>query len=398
MQVIVAAGLLYTKLPSATALTARSVPAGVTLQGPRPCATQLRRAGFINGRFNPGLVYRDDLDVFYKAGIAPPTAAPGLATGGVGKLTGQSIAFYTWIHKDVSGNIISESGASPASNDAFPVTHNRQKRVWTLPGSAPDARVTHKGLYVMWNGALARHVQDVTIATTSLTEDMANLKFGRALEEGGDVVPYGVYCETFKQRIWAAGILAFPDRIYFSNFGDGESWNLEHYLKTTNGKAVTGIKRLGETLVVFTSTSTDIIVGNSPDTFTIIPRDPTIGCISHHGIFNIFNRLWFPSQDGVRTYDGSFRFLMENLRDYWHDEYEADPLAYEGSFGEVDLDTHSYLLTLRQGHHVQIRWILPALRAIGWWWGDIPVVVHRHPRAQGHGHGQAHLCQWLPPH
>ncbi len=380
MQVIVANGELYTKLPVATALTTRTVPTGVTLKTPRPCATKLRRAGFINGRYSPAVVYRDDLDVFYKAGVAPPTAGPTLANGGVGKLTGQSIAFYTWIQKDVSGNIITESGASPPAGDGYALVHNKQTRVWTTPTTAPDARVTHKGLYVSWNGADPRHVMDLELATASVTEDMSALEFGRVMEEGGDIVPYGVYCETFQQRVFAAGIIEFPDRIYFSNFGDAESWNLDNYLKTTSGKAVTGIKRLGETLVIFTHTTTDIIVGNSPDTFTIIPRDPTIGCISHHGIVNMFNRLWFPSSDGIRTYDGSFRYLMENLRDYWHDEYEADPTAYESSFAEVDFDTHSYLLTLNKASTFRyVGYYLPFEPAVGggegnpWWFIDTRV-------------------------
>lgn len=379
MQVVIANGLLYTKQPADLTLTSRALPSGVSILSPRPCGTQLRRAGFMNGRTSPAMIYRDDLDVFYKATIDPPVSAPGLATTGepAGLLTGQSIGYMTWIQKSGS-TIVTESGPSPASNAGFATVHNKGQRLWTLPTVAPNARTTHKGLYVRWNGAQARHVADIPLATGSYTEQMSALEFGRLMELDGGAPPYAVYCATHVQRVWVAGIPAFPDRIYFSNFGDAESFGPDNYLQTTSGKAVTGIVKLGEVLVVFTHMTTDIIVGTKPDNFVILPKDPTIGCISHHSIRNIFNRIWFASQDGVRTYDGSFRYLMSNLRDYWYEEYKANPSYYENSFAEVDFDTHSYLLTLDKPSPT-IRYVgyyLPFEPAVGggegqpWWFLD----------------------------
>lgn len=378
MQIVVAGGVLYTKLPEATVLTSRTTPAGVTLKAPRPCFTQLRRATIINGRYSPAVTYRDDLDTFYKTGLTTPTVGPILNNTGAsaGKLTGQSIGYYTWVQ--MAGTVrIAESGPSAASGEGVPLTSTKAKRLWTLPTTAPDARVTHKAIYVSWNGAAPRHVQDVALATASVTEDTPALNLGRLMEEDGTIPPYGVFNETNHQRVWYAGIPEHPDRIYFSNFGDAEAVGEDNYLLTTSGQAVTGIKKLGETTVVFTANTTDVIYGNTPSTFAILPRDPTIGCISHHGIINMFNRLWFPSQDGMRTYNGGFTYVMESLRDFWRDDYKANPSAYENCFAGVDFDFHCYLLTLDKATTFRYAgYYLPYEPAVGggenqpWWFID----------------------------
>lgn len=378
MQVVLANGLLYTKEPADLTLTSRAIPSGITMKTGRPCGCQLRRAGFINGRTSPALIYRDDLDTFYRAAIEAPAAAPGLANvgGPTGLLTGQSLGYMTWIQKN-GDTIITESGPSPATNSGVYLTHKDEQRSWTTPTSATDPRVTHKGLYVRWNGAAPRHVMDLDLATASVTEQMSALEFGRLMEEAGGIPPYGHYCATHQQRVWVAGIPAYPDRIYFSNFGDAESFGPDNYLQTTSGKAVTCIIRLGEVLVVFTHATTDLIIGNKPSNFQIIPKDPTIGCLSHHSAINMFNRIWFAAQDGMRTYDGSFRYLMDNMRDFWHDDYEANPSAYENSFAGVDFDTHSYLLTLDKAATFRyVGFYLPFEPAVGggegqpWWFID----------------------------
>lgn len=374
MQIIVANGTLYTKTPGTASMTTRSLPSGVTLKTPRPCHVRLRRASYINGRFSPDLVYRDDLDAFYKTGFTTPTVAPTLATGGAGQLTGKVIIYYTWIHKDGLGNVIAESGPSAPSGE---LSLANQQWTGTLPTSAPEARTTHKRVYASWNGADPRFIADVLLATATLTSNLRPLEWGAVMETAGGPIPYCVLNEMFRQRVWRAGDADHPDRIYWSGFANGESVGPNAYLLTTSGEAVTGLKRLGETLVVFTINTIDIIVGKTPKTFEILPKYTNVGCISHHSIVNIHDRLWFASQSGLCVYDGSLKYLMDNLRQYWKDDYAADPDAYENSFAEVDFDEMCYLLTLDKSTTFRyVGYYLPFEPQVGggegqpWWFFD----------------------------
>jgi hypothetical protein len=111
---------------------------------------------------------------------------------------------------------------------------------------------------------------------------------------------------------------------------------------------VTGLKRLRDTLVVFCQRATYAIQGYSTADFVIHKISPSIGCLSHFAVVNIHNRLWFPAEDGVYTYDGGFTYQMQDLRDYFRDDYLANKAAYLDSIAVDDRNAQVYkLLVIR---------------------------------------------------
>jgi hypothetical protein len=69
-----------------------------------------------------------------------------------------------------------------------------------------------------------------------------------------------------------------------------------------------------------------------------------IGIISHHGSKVINDKLWLVSQDGYYRYSsGGFQYLMEKLRTYFRDAYEANPEVYEDIVADVDRRKHVFL-------------------------------------------------------
>jgi len=73
---------------------------------------------------------------------------------------------------------------------------------------------------------------------------------------------------------------------------------------------------------------------------------PSIGCISHFAIVNIHNRLWFPSEDGVYTYDGSFKFQMEDLKTLWKDDFKIHKGEYLKAIAVDDREMQVYKLLI----------------------------------------------------
>jgi hypothetical protein len=180
------------------------------------------------------------------------------------------------------------------------------------------------------------------VGTTSVTENIEVLAWGAQMNYDGGVPPYTLYSEVYRHRLWYGGDPAHPDYIWFSESESPELVDSLSFFRTTSGEAVTGMKRLGESLVIFTINTIDVITGYREEDFFIRPFSPSVGCISHHAIQNIHDRLWFPSQTGVYVYDGSLKYVIDDMRDYWKSEYEAFPTEFENSIAVDDPDEYSY--------------------------------------------------------
>jgi hypothetical protein len=56
-----------------------------------------------------------------------------------------------------------------------------------------------------------------------------------------------------------------------------------------------------------------------------------IGCLSHHSLVDINNRIWFASEDGIRLYNGAPRHVSEDVYTYYRDDLEANRAIYSDS-------------------------------------------------------------------
>lgn len=372
-------GSLYTKTPTATSLTTRSAPAGCTAQtSVRPAFTKYRRTTIIAGRYNSMVTYRDDLDTFFKTGITPPATAPVLvASGGGGVIDGDIIGYVTYVHKSGTA-VILESAPSPAS--AVITASTATTISWTsIVGTSTDTRVTHVRLYRQDNDLAPRLVVELTLGTVSYTDTTPQLSLGAEMQIDGGVPPYCRYVATYKHRVYYAGDINFPDRVWFSNAEDPENVDALSFFKTTSGEAVTGLGVSADSLIIFTPNTTDILRDFGEDDLSIRQGSPSIGCISHWSIVNIHDRLWFASQSGIYLYDGTFRFITADNRSFWKDDYAAHRAEYESCFAADDRPESCYILSIPFSDHT-FRWVgyyLPFDPDVGgggesqpWWFFD----------------------------
>jgi hypothetical protein len=78
--------------------------------------------------------------------------------------------------------------------------------------------------------------------------------------------------------------------------------------------------------------------------------DSSIGVLSHFGMLEVHNKLWFPSQDGYFIFDGaSFYFAMKDIRPYWLADRKANSHDFDGGLAIDDrIGKNILFITTRQ--------------------------------------------------
>lgn len=363
--VITSTGKIYHSDPGATSLTLTALLGGVTITSAKARCTKYRRETSVVSRFDPGITWNDEVGAWRKSGLTGPTAAPTLATTGSGVVSETAVGYYTAVLKNGT-TTLQESNPSPAT---AAITFSAQQRQWTLPAThVPDTTATHFRLYVSMGGSTPAFVQDSTIGTTTVTENVsnttlaANIVAGLALpvDEDGNVLdnargvpPYCLYTATYHDSVWRAGDPDHPERIYPSKLFENDSVDSSAtgtWLRTTDGEAVTGLARHGDELLVLCYNAAYAIQGYGPSQYTIRKVSNFYGCISHDSLKRCGPRadLFGAGFDGPWRYDGSFHDAIEDLKDYWIEDYEANKANYEACYAEEDRKFGGYKLRIPQ--------------------------------------------------
>lgn len=329
----------------------------------RPCFAQLGNATIITGKYSRAVVFYDDLDAFYPAGIAAPLTKPSVATGGAGNVTGDVVYYYTFVH-ETAGVKRAESNPSPAS-DTLSTTDNSVD-LSSIAGSADavDTRVNKVYIYSSRDGSIPRKVGSISLGTTTFTDNQSDDFLAEQiplpvksdadgvtiLDDGArGIPPYTEICFTYDHRIFYGRDPDHKSYVWFSLLDEGEGVNLTvtdpHLpplgaLKTKGGQGVRGFGVGRDELMVGHQGGWDGIQGTGPTSFTVRQMVRRYAPLNHFGITLIGDGvLAWPAKEGGCAYDGSFRNLMaDSLRAYWVAAYKANPAAYQDSVGADNSD------------------------------------------------------------
>lgn len=320
-----------------------TVPSNVTCRTLRPWWAAYKRRIYAAAMFSRPLVFCEDYKL-YSVGIAAPTVAPTLAAGAGTGLTGSYIGYYTFAHK-IGDTLVHESSLSPGTSTVVLANQNRS---WTgFPTSAPDPRVNYIRLYVSVAGGTPKFVMEKAIGDSdTITEAIADAFL---LEEGSSargVPPYSLYIEAYHGRMFYVDP-AHPDRLYFSELNEMESVDDLSWIPTQGGETITGIRVVRGQLVVFCRNVTYIVQGFDDNDLTMDRISPAIGCIAPYSIVNINEVLYFMSERGVFTYDGSaFRYTMRDLFDFFIGDFGTWKNEYPDAIGCENRRNGSYHLLI----------------------------------------------------
>lgn len=367
-QILVESGNIRTRVTptlaaeSTTAFALKTMPTGITLKTRRPCAAKSRRVTILNGRFDPGLAYRDHLDLLNKIGITAPSATPTIADSGAGILIGIHIVYFSYVHKS-GAELIHQSNLSPGSSASANLV-NRQLTVSGLPTAAPaaDPRVTHVRIWDSIDGDLPKFVVDLDFATLVASGGTYVYNIARGsttppvnvdgtLNSGArGVPPYTLYCIVWASRHWYFGDPANPQRAWYSLIDESESVDLvDQFLDTIDREAITGAGIQDNSLIITCSSAIYKISAQLTSLgteFTMKKLSRSVGCISHHSIVNINHRLWWAAEDGVVMYDGTPHKMMLDLTSYWRTDLKAKLSRYRNCIGVNDTTRNTYSLLI----------------------------------------------------
>ena len=310
--------------------------------GRKPVFLTYKDYTYILGQFAPNVLVAPE-GFGYIMGIAPPATAPVVTTSGTG-ITGTAVCYITFVRRHPTSNrVIHESSPSPG----FTVVLTNQGRSWgTLP-VITDLGITHLRGYVSMDGAAPRRAWEREVGVTTVVENLATLSLGSTLKFDRDPPPYGSIGAVYHDRLW----LVDPNdttKLWFSKQFEPESFTPLNFISLLDGERITALHKHGDVLLVFSRNCTYALTGWSVDDFVFRKINPTIGCISHYSIVDIYGDTWFASKDGVIAYNGGFRNLMEDVNTGgWRVEYDSSSTtrtAYENSQAVIDEQRRAYKL------------------------------------------------------
>ncbi len=328
---------------------------GVYRTGRRPIFENYRGDIYLGGTYSRPLVRHATDRRWLPAGITPPQSLLSVVPGsGSGGSSGTAIAYVTFLHKE-GLRVLAESNPSNIVNVG---ELTGEGRLWTnIQDTAAELRVTHVRGYVSMNGARYRMAWESPYGISTIEENVNSSRLslsgvgGAGGAGNGDfrngVPPSGIHIiHPWAERMWYANNSEFPYRIWYSLPGYPQYVGTQQFRDTLEREPITGVWRSRNELIVFCLDTTYLIrqFGAGIDDFVLERLDTDVGCITHHSIREIHNRLWFAARDGVWIYDGAFNYAMEDIRLLWEREYCNNRAALDGSFAVFDKLNKVYLL------------------------------------------------------
>ncbi len=308
---------------------------------------------YIAGMFKKILVFlAAEGQTLHLAGISKPGAPTLTAVAGGTINASNNIGYIAFRHK-YGTTIIHEGNISDGS--ATITLNGTQQRQWTLPGSAPDVRVTHVVAYVSVDGALPKEVFERPITDVTFTENTATGALGAPppvdsqgnLRNARGIPPYTRFLSKYHRRAWYFGDPDFPYRLHYSELDEFESVGSLNYIDMLENETVVGGGAGGDQFNSFGQTVSYGVQGWDESDLRIFRTSPSIGCISHFAIVNINELLYLPSEMGPMVYvpGAGFRPLAHReLLTYWREQYEANPDAFDDCIADDDRSSAIYKL------------------------------------------------------
>lgn len=338
-------GNVYLRRDGGTTPIFQSRPTQYRGNNVKPCLIpwEVRRL-FMIGQHSRGLVRCENRRI-YAVGMSAPVVVPGITPGsGSGGTEGLLIPYVTFRHK-INGLIVAES--NPIGG--IPVQFTGASHVWSpLPTEDPEERATHVVGYLKRDEAVAREVFEIPIGNDTFEENVPALSWGKQISFRRGVPPYCTFAVAYHDRMWYGGDPLREWAVWYSELNEPEAVSEDAFIPTRDRDAVSAMAKANEDQLAVMSRRQfyDIQgyrgaeLGVAAD-FNMRKVDPSIGCISHHSVVNIHDRLVFAAEKGLAIFDGAPRYVsLPKLEEFWFDDYAAWRERYERSWA-MDDDTKS---------------------------------------------------------
>lgn len=120
--------------------------------------------------------------------------------------------------------------------------------------------------------------------------------------------PLAKFVKVHKNRMFLAGNLTNPSRLYISALADPETWTGTDSgfvdVGKGDGDTITALAVLLDRLVITKNNSIWLLEGDSPSNFVLRRITDTAGCVDQHSIVYLKNALGMLAHDGWYFFDG----------------------------------------------------------------------------------------------
>jgi len=151
---------------------------------------------------------------------------------------------------------------------------------------------------------------------------------GATFENLGGTPPVAKSLALHAERIWATGVKATPNTIYYSDtIGEGhsgpENWTISEdgagiiNLPTWDGGVCIGVSNIFSDLVIFKTNNISRVVGTYPSVYEVKQVYSSVGAIAEKTIVQTSDRAFFLSKDGLYYYNGvsAYTLLGDKAKD-----------------------------------------------------------------------------------
>lgn len=359
-------------VPSGTA-TQLTLPTGVTLSDDvRPrFAIWRREVVMVNSPSEPIAIDKEG-DTRVLTPIAPATA-PVIAGTGSGNLTGAYQVKVSFYIKDEFGNLLAESGLSPASNTA--TLSAAILSATSIPRSSQD--VSGRRLYRTTAGGstffpwLDVDGNVVTTAQSDLTD--AALQLVSAPTNLGTSPDLSLVAE-WRGRLWGAD-KDLIDSLRRSGADTSYAWDPDFEFEVPpigrDRRGITALMRRRDELGVAKWDQLHMVTGNTDDNFTLVQVAEAIGCASQESVQIIDDEAFFLGTPyGVYKWtDGGVSCISnEKVKGWFATDTYFNRARFEYATSNYDPIYHIYILHLAAaGSTDNDRWIYYDIIADQWY-------------------------------
>ena len=133
---------------------------------------------------------------------------------------------------------------------------------------------------------------------------------GTTFSNLGGTPPVAKSISLHSERLWATGVKAYPNTVYYSDDLNPENWTGgedaagEVYLPTWDGGVCIGVSNIFSDLVIFKTNNIFRVVGTYPSVYEVKQVYSSVGAIAEKTIVSGNDRAFFLSKDGLYYYNG----------------------------------------------------------------------------------------------
>ena len=363
--------------------TELSEPSTVTITADRPPRFEVNRVhSVVVNSVTSGLIVDDSGIVLFLSPPAP-TAAPTLAVGTAGALTGTFGVKYTVAIRDLDGNVVAESGFSPSASvaltaDKLSVTTNEALAGLTAANYDSRYDVVRRFYRTAADGSayfLWYTVENNTV-DSAFEDDASDASIATLTAEALATAPFLSHIASHHDRLFGVDDATNRERLLYSESGLRWAWPTDNYfqLPQVKGDSQSGVTALMPRRDALGIAKTGMLLqltGTDDADFRLTILSTSRGCVSQESAAIYDDKWYFLGQDGVYRWgeDGIQCISDGRVRSWFTSDTYFNREEFVNAFGAIDIIDKSYKLCLAPaGATTVTQWVEYDI-ATGTWWG-----------------------------